>query len=237
MALWSAIYGKIWPLLRREPVPQQPCCRMTKMTISPDSMTKMTNARHPLTKWQNCRITTMTTMIISLIIIYLKTNTQTLMLDSILWLNLSKTLECVFASSTVHCNDMGTHQQLLPIAWAISGTFGVGLGCIKFILWTSCIWDSFLPGCITRMCLHLFIHLFILFCIDLIWIRPDWSYFACVSIFDNFYFCGEQQILGAMHGAHSGGFNGQSWDLMADREDFDFVCSSILIFDCFDWCL
>ena len=44
MALWSAIYGKIWPLVRREPVPQQPCCRMTKVTISPDSMTKMTNA-------------------------------------------------------------------------------------------------------------------------------------------------------------------------------------------------
>ena len=42
MALWSAIYGKIRPLLRREPVPQQPCCRMTKVTISPDSMTKMT---------------------------------------------------------------------------------------------------------------------------------------------------------------------------------------------------
>ena len=130
-------------------------------------------------------------------------HTQTLMLDSILWLNLSKTLECVFASSTVHC----THQQLLSIAWAISGTVGVwGWRSMKFILWTSCIWDSFLPGCIARMCLHLFIHLFILFCIDLIWIRPDWSYFACVSIFDNFYFCGAQQILGATHGAHSGGF-------------------------------
>ena len=50
MALWSAIYGKIWTLLRREPVPQQPGCRMTKVTISPHSMTKMTNARNTYDK-------------------------------------------------------------------------------------------------------------------------------------------------------------------------------------------
>ena len=49
--------------------------------------------------------------------------------------SLSRTLECAFASSTVHCNDMGTHQQLMSIAWAISGTVGVwGLGSVKFIL-------------------------------------------------------------------------------------------------------
>ena len=31
-------------------MPQQPCCRMTKVTISPDSMTKMTNARNTYDK-------------------------------------------------------------------------------------------------------------------------------------------------------------------------------------------
>ena len=64
----------------------------------------------------------------------------------------------------------------------------------------------------------------------------NWSYFACFSIFDSFYFCGEhQQILGAMHGAHYGGFNRQSWDLMAERENFVF--NPILNVDCFDWCM
>ena len=57
----------------------------------------------------------------------------------------------------------------------------------------------------------------------------NWSYFACLY-FDHFYFCEEQQILGAMHGAHSE----LSWDLIAEREDFDFVCNSLLIFNCFN---
>ena len=43
------------------------------------------------------------------------------------------------------------------------------------------------------------------------------SLFLIISIF--------AERLGAMHGAHSGGFNGQSWD-------FVFVCDSILIFVC-----
>ena len=157
-------------------------------------------------------------------------HTQTLMLDSILWLNLSKTLECVFASSTVHC----THQQLLSIAWAISGTVGVwGWRSMKFILWTSCIRDSFLPGCITRMCLHLFIHLFILFCIDLIWIRP--GHILHVSLFLIIFIFAENSKSWEQCTEHI--LVASSWDLMADREDFDFVCNSILIFDCFDWCM
>ena len=144
MALWSAIYGKIWPLLRREPVPQQPCCRMTKVTISPDSMTKMTNARQTykydtfipsldqMTKAPNDNDDNIPHNHLS----QSQYTDPDVGLDNVAH-SLRRTLECVFASSTVqvHCNYMGTHQKLLSIAWAISGTVGVwGWGSMKFIL-------------------------------------------------------------------------------------------------------
>ena len=127
-----------------------------------DKLTNMILLSHPLTKWQKRRMT----------------NAQYQYTDPevgfwgwgwILWLNLSTTLECIVALYAAMTSTLGTHQLLMSIAWAIFRTVEVW----GWDVWTSCIWDSFLPGFITRMCLHLFAHLFILFCIDLIWFRPE----------------------------------------------------------------